>query len=481
MSYPSVADVAGELGDNSIQSGTGHNGVHYNIFTKDGQRWMTVEDGGGWERIDATVLRKCFGYGKKRGEKKVGLHEHNCGLKHSIAYLDPENTRWVLQIRQNGIIWELRAPYSHSMTLKKVSSYEGILTSPNSTYIRVPLHDPQFKTLYHRKVNSQKPNDEMLIERLRLYLSTMWMMKPEIIEKKTPIFLNGVQIDPHNFMLEDGVEIKKFDKTMVCLLEGKAPITLEVMEVRLHSTYRKDHPMFKRTIEHAGAYIFKNGRFIKGQIFPEIYGKVRDGHYSGWNLLVNMSGDSEGLPDTYTTKNDFINQDLKIQALYDILQRFQPVSGKMEKTDTNVCERELMGKFFKLRSKIYKSPIEKNHYEIKEEYTPELSQEDVKITHKARIDMIEIDHRDKIVTIWEGKKCHPTISELRQLSVYDRNIRYFSEFKTYTIVSKFIVVIDAVSAHNQKEYLDELSMIQSAYPHFAPTIDRFEDYNIGPN
>jgi hypothetical protein len=151
----------------------------------------------------------------------------------------------------------------------------------------------------------------------------------------------------------------------------------------------------------------------------------------------------------------------------------------MEKSDANICELELMSKLYKVRRMIYKTQIEKSQHEIKQEYMATLSHDDVKLINKEKIDMFEVDHREKTVTIWEGKKCDPTVDDLRQLSFYYRNILYFSEFKTYTIICKFVVVICA-SKPNQA-YVDELSMIRSAYPHFTPSIERFEDYNIGPN
>ena len=134
MSYKSVADVVAELVDNSKQAGAKN--VDINIFTEDQLRYITIEDDGTWGDITREILVKCFGYGKGPSVKKEGLNEHNCGLKHTLAYTDPENKYWCIQIKKNGVVWQLSAPYSHTMTMKKVSEYIGKYKSENSNFRR---------------------------------------------------------------------------------------------------------------------------------------------------------------------------------------------------------------------------------------------------------------------------------------------------------------------------------------------------------
>jgi hypothetical protein len=477
--YPSVADVVSELGDNAIQAGTGKHGVHFDITMVDGQRWLTIEDGGCWAPITVDVARTCFGYGTIEAEKKKeGLNEHNCGLKNSLAYLDRTNKRWLIQIHQVKTTWTLKAPYNTNMELITDIPYQGKLKLNNSTYIRVPIDDTQFKTLYERSVTG-KPNDELLIDRLRLYLETMWMMRKDIIEKSVPIYFNGKQVEPYSFENIEGCEMMKNDtKTFK---SGESTINLEVRRILLLPSYRKDHPIFKRSLEHAGVFIFKNGRLInKSPLFKEIYGKVRDGHYSGKIAIINITGDSKALPETCTTKNEFSSHDPKLEELYASVRSCCILDNVKTPQDLDVpiVERELVRRLAEIKKKSSEKRIAKGTYEIREERGVQLHSNDVQIVNKEKIDMLEIDKSEKTVVIWEAKRVTLSVENLRQLFFYYRNIKHFSaEFFGYDIESRLIT---ASPSEPTQQYNDELLMLQTHEPDFKPVIERFSSFGIHP-
>ena len=478
MSYKSVADVIAELIDNSIQAGASEIKVNI-VEEEDGKRYVTLEDNGSWGSINKDTLIKCFGYGKNSTTAKVGLNEHNCGLKHSLAYMDSSNSRWKLQIKKNGVIWQLAAPYSHTMTFGVVQKYIGTMMCLNSTVIRVPLEDTQFKTLYYQRGSTGKPNSKTLTERLSLYLSATWMMNESIIKKDIKIYLNGKFVEPYDILRDKDVEVSGKGKIAPCKLklsETSPPVDIEIWHLRLTTKYRKDHPLFRRSPDHAGAFIFKHGRYIKGQIFPEIYNKSRDYHYAGHLVLVNITGESSGLPSTHTTKNDFNNKDSKLDKLYEHIRETTPAIQSDEKQrEASIGEMELIRRLAIQKTKMNERRIERNEYFLYHEQGFGLFKDGQKLVNLDRCDLVEYDKRDNTVTIIEGKQGPLTADHVRQLYFYYRNLKYFCpDFKDCNFELKFIVTDDT----KKPAYLDELLMIQEVEPEFKVDVELFGDYSI---
>jgi hypothetical protein len=478
MSYKSVADVIAELIDNSKQAGS--TAVRIKIFNEDGHRFITIEDNGSWGKITKDILVKCFGYGKSKTAVKQGLNEHNCGLKHSLAYMDPHNIYWQIQIKNEGVTWELKAPYSHMMTLKKNVSYTGEMTCPNSTIIKIPLEDTQFKTLYYSRSVKGILNEQMLTARLGLYLSSFWMRCDDFMQKKFQIILNDVPVEPYDILRDStvtfGGENGKIPKRKMSLTAGSPEIEVEVWQLNLTSQYRKDHPLFKRNAEQSGVFIFKHGRYIKGPIFSEIYGKSRDYHFAHHVVLVNITGDSSGLPATHTTKNDFNNKDPKLEVLYAYINTVAPaIQGSAKNSEDLKCELEYIRRLVEQKRQNYKRRIDKKEYMIYEQEEFKLYKETTCLQNKEKLDMVEHDKRDNLVTITEGKKDKITPEGLRQLFFYYRNLKYFCpDFQGCDFEVKFITLDDRVT----KAYEDELGMLQKHEPEFTPVIETFAQYNI---
>ena len=481
MAYKSVADVIAELIDNSIQAKATQCLVNI-VEPTSKTRFVTIEDDGSWGTITKETLVKCFGYGKHSLTKKQGLNEHNCGLKHSLAYMDPQNSRWDIQIKQDDQIWQLKSPYCHSMKIVSINKYDGILTKPNGTFIRMPLDDTQFKTLYYKKSvtkEERKPNTEMLIERLGLYLSSLWMMKDQFIKKEFIVYLNGKIVENYDIIRDPAVKLGEKGKCTpveICLSENSPKVSVELWHLDLTPNYKKDHPIFRRTPEYCGVFIFKHGRLIKGQIFPEIYGLARDYHYSGHVVLVNVTGDSSGLPDTHTTKNDFNNKDSKLEGLYQyIRENTPPLQSKQIDRTHNKCENELIRLFYLQKMANNKKKLDKGEYICYDHCTFKLYDNNQLLVNKDQCDLVEHDKKEKTVTIYEGKVNPVTVDDCRQLFFYYRNLKYYyPEFKDCEFDLKFIVRDDKKS----QAVIDELHMLKQLDNKFSVEIEMFGDYGL---
>ena len=92
--------------------------------------------------------------------------------------------------------------------------------------------------------------------------------------------------------------------------------------------------------------------------------------------------------------------------------------------------------------------------------------------------MLEIDTAEKVVTIWEAKRQLDPVPNLRQLSIYYRNIKHFcTEFRGYDIECKLII---PSLRELPSSYTDELVMLQKHEPDFNPVVEDFASYSIYP-
>ena len=480
-SYCNIADVIGELVDNSLQAKATECRVTVDIDEDSGIRYLTVEDNGTWDKKinDKVMLKRCFGYGKTSDAIKEGLNEHNAGLKQVLAYTDPTNSKWIIQIKQEGVVWELRAPYMNEMSLNQIDPcmYEGVMTVRNSTLIRTVISDRQMKSLYI-KIPPKGINEKSLKERLELHLATMWMMHEQLIDHTFRIYLNDKFIKP--FVLEgnNGVTHKSEYKKKYPLPVGPGEfMNVDIWQYLLDKQFGKtiDHPIFRNNTSYSGVCIFKHGRLIKSKIFEDIYKIVCDAHMTGHLVLVNITGDSKNLPSTYTTKNDFNNKDEKLAILYDLISEKSYPQQKRIGEVRKKCEKEMMSELEHQKKKHNEDDIKSGTYHIEPELYIPLTINDQNTLSKDRVDLLEWNTRQQIVTITEGKLDQITPENLRQLYFYYRSIRYFCpKFDNYTIKLRFITLIGGEA----EGYDNELRMIQEREPDFKPSIQLFSEYGI---
>jgi hypothetical protein len=473
--YNSLTDVVGEFLDNEHQAEATL--AHVDIVTENGQRLLKIEGNGKWDPITKDSVTKAFGYGYDPTTIKKGLNEHSCGMKHSLAYLDPQNSSWYIQIKQNGKVWELRAPYSDAMELKVVPKYLGKLTDVNNTLIVAPLNEKQYKTLY-LSATSGPPKDSLLLPRLKKHLASLWIMKDSIFKGRMKMYLNDDFIEPYDILREKGVRIKnKHPPIEISLADGAPKVSVEVWHLNLEAGYDKDHPLFRRTMEYSGAVICKHGRVIKKGVFQEIYGKSKDYHFSGHLVLVNVSGDADGCPSTVTTKNDFNNKDPKLDGLYALIKEKAPaISTDIKYDGSKASEDSYKTRLLEVLTKVDKRRVESGSMVIDREWPFKISKNSVPMQTRERCDLVKIDIPEKTIYIYEAKIVPLDVAQLRQLFFYWRNVRFYCpDYIGWKIEPIFITVVDA---NPSNEFKDELIMINDQFPEFTPKYETFSEYNI---
>jgi hypothetical protein len=272
-------------------------------------------DENGQVRWDGLV--RCLTYGSKN---PTGLNEHGCGLKTSLAILDPKNETWEIWIKLvvNGVLmyFRVKAPYSSKMKITRESSWAGKdSTAEPGSFIKFPINKTHFKGLYASK--DAKMNDlKDLHNRIKCHFSHVWMKVEPYINGGINIMYNGVRVPPFSFISQ---EVNEFvEGRRVCEFELSTGAVVKLEEINLKSNARKipSSYTFKYAMEANGVYIFKNGREIEkvngGELYKRFFGASPDNHHNGRIVILNMTGKQEQLPPTVPTKNRF-----GISALFD--------------------------------------------------------------------------------------------------------------------------------------------------------------------
>jgi hypothetical protein len=250
-------------------------------------------------------LGRCFTYG---GKNPTFLNEHGCGLKSSLAILDPDNSSWSVSIKEDDKIIEIKAPYNKTMPIQTLAVWPGAIhTNKNGSLIRFPIKKDRFSSLYSSK-NPKMKNESDLHDRLEQFLSHTWMKEENINSGRIRIFYNGKLIQPfsfHNKDVHDHVaDIKNRDITL------STGAVIDVEEITLKPCAKiPTSNMFSNSFGSAGAYLYKNGRLIEqitnGNNYKNLFGHAPHNSHNGKFRIINLRGNQEVLPPTVPTKNSF--------------------------------------------------------------------------------------------------------------------------------------------------------------------------------
>jgi len=301
---------------------------------------------------NAKDLSRCFTYG---GRNPTLLNEHGCGLKTSLAILDPKNRDWNIYIRSLGKLFKINAPYSNKMTLHNCSVWPGQDTSDEcASLIEFPISKDRFKSLYTKK-------DVKMIDldtRVRCELSHMWMLQDNVRNGSIKLYYNNELIVPFSF---------RHDKIHECVANiplakttykfAKSDAELELEQIKLKDSARKipDSYWFQYAQIANGIYIFKNGRFIEkitdGPLYERVIGNKPHHYHNGTIIIANVKGTQDSLPVTSTTKNRFLQTNPLFEEMLDI------ISNNIVKPDTREhhSEETTIQKFKQEREALYKS------------------------------------------------------------------------------------------------------------------------------
>ncbi len=321
----------------------------YVIIDLDKNRGSIEHSGGITFPTDMKGLAECFMYGAKK--RSSMLNEHGCGLKTSLAILDPENRSWKLTIKKVNEDNELdyytvQAPYQNKMQLKRTTTWPGVNTEvKNGSIIEFPIDKSYFKALYSSK--SPKMSDIIdLHDRIKCHLSYMWMRVPELLDNRVRMYYNGDIVTPFKFN-HDGVDeyVESKSRTdSIKMNEGRYSLDIEKIKLKRSAKKISGTRNFKYAMDANGVYIYKNGRLIEAvngnerdrKLYSRIFGCVPDPHHNGHIVIVNISGGQSDLPQTVPTKNRFKDGDLfneLIDKLHEQLRNLFPTREHVSEDD----------------------------------------------------------------------------------------------------------------------------------------------------
>jgi hypothetical protein len=288
-----------ELLDNAFASGS--NKIYCTLdFEKN---IGSIEDNGIGFGNNPDELSRCFTYGPDV-PKQTDLNEHGCGMKSSLAILDPNDAHWTVTWKCNGVIYQVKAPYARDGIFEamQISEWPGKLSDTSGTIIQFPFVKENLSSLYEKK---HLASFKHAILKLQKELSHTWMFYDPFTTGKIQLYLNDILIIPYVMPSASTEHIAKITVHNTTLANG-AHVHIE--EYMITSNLPNSN-WFTKSMASNGAYIFKNGRSIikinSGEDYKAIFGACPDNHHNGMIVLINIVGPANTLPITVPTKNKF--------------------------------------------------------------------------------------------------------------------------------------------------------------------------------
>jgi hypothetical protein len=389
-----------EIIDNSLAAESTVIKITVNFETHRG----SIEDNGKGFPITPEELSRCFTYSPDT-RVQTNLNEHGCGLKSSLAILDPQDETWRITWK-NKKMYQVSAPYSSiSHTAVEINDWPGTILDKTGTFIEFPIKKSQFNVLYSKKTAAM--TDENVIIKLKEELSQYWMKYTPFSSGNVKIYLNDKLVSPFIFPHDDTnyiTSIKNYNK----ILEGGGilDITHYVIVKHIPSSW------FKCAEISTGVYLFKNGRLIQkitnGSLYKKILGTEVHNHYNGNIAIINMTGKQSQLPITVPTKNKFKPSNNPIfDEVISILQK--EIKFKLTVAHSE-SEEQLLSKFEKMRLGGCGSDEDRDYkFLLKEQLT--LKDDNL---NSPQLDALEII--DKKANVYEAKRENkPALSHIIQV------------------------------------------------------------------
>lgn len=342
-----------ELGDNAIAAKSSN--VKIMIDFEVGL--CSIEDDGIGFPVDVDQLSRCFTYSPDKLEQS-DLNEHGCGLKSSLAILDPDDKYWSIAWKRDNIIYQIAAPYcGETINVHKLNKWPGVLTESHGTIIQFPIRKENFKALYTKK--DAKISDP--IPKLKEELSQYWMYHDRIRNETTKLFVNDEYLKPFVFD-ESNSDLLGVVKFVSDKLSSGADIRITHYPLKKHQPSQWDKnggTWFKKTMTSNGVYMFKNGRLIQkvngGVLYERLIGAAPHNSHNGTIIIVNVkSNDQTKLPITVPTKNKYKDSNNPLyHEMCDKISEFVIKNIELQKSDPT--EESLVSKFVTSRKNTIKS------------------------------------------------------------------------------------------------------------------------------
>jgi hypothetical protein len=293
--YASHVEPLAEIIDNSIAANPTKIHIDIDLDTNMG----SIEDNGKGFPINAEELARCFTYGNN-DKNTSEMNEHGCGLKSSLAVLDPTDKAWRIQWKNKGQVYRLKTSFTsdeHEVVVG--GTWDGEMTDQSGVLIQFPIGKQGFTELYSSTKDLMNIKSDDLLNRIRIDFAHRWMLHPKILNRSIQMFLNGEYIEP--FTISADV-CDKTDKHNEKLISGA---DLYIATYMLNDSIKSS--WFKKTKAASGFYVYKNGRyiqsFLEGNAYKRLYGSEPHPDHNGFICLVNVTGPQKICPPTIPTKN----------------------------------------------------------------------------------------------------------------------------------------------------------------------------------
>jgi hypothetical protein len=375
-----------EIIDNSLAAESTVIKITVNFETNRG----SIEDNGKGFPVTPEELSRCFTYSPDK-RVQTNLNEHGCGLKSSLAILDPHDESWRITWK-NINIYQVTAPYSsmtHSAT--QINEWPGSIDDKTGSLIEFPIQKKQFGSIYSKKGTSMTN----VIPKLKEELSQYWMRYPKFVNGIIKMYLNDEQVVPFVIPHDDTNYVSSV-KNFSCLLSSGAKLEGSHYVIAQHIP----NSWFRKTITANGIYLFKNGRMIQkvtsGSLYKQITQLDVNTTLNGNIAVVNVYGDQKDLPITVPTKNKFKpSHNPLFDEVIKILQKEIKFEATLEKY---VSEESLLAKFEKTRSDAFGSEEDIDYkFILKEQF--KFNEDNL---NSPQLDAIEIINKKAIV--YEAKR-----------------------------------------------------------------------------
>jgi hypothetical protein len=352
----------------------------------------SIEDNGKGFGNDPVDLSRSFTYGPD-SPKQTDLNEHGCGMKSSLAILDPNDSSWSVSWKHGNLFYQVKAPYSKAgmFQANTLDTWPGKLNQSTGSIIQFPFHKENLGSLYDKP---SKTSFTRVIQKLRNELSHRWMFFESYVNGKVELQLNGEKVNAY-IMPNANTEYVSKSTAHNATLPNGAKIHMIQYTIKVHLP---NSDWFRKSTACNGVYIFKNGRAIakinSGTEYRKILGADPDNHHNGMIILVNITGTPDALPITVPTKNRFKASN---NPNYESMIKYISTKSVLPSAE-NPSEEQLLNKVQKMRTNTFRTTKVRHEFLTEKEIQFENNQ-----FSSPRLDAIETIGDDSIY-IYEAKK-----------------------------------------------------------------------------
>lgn len=268
--------------------------------------------------------------------------EHGVGLKHALAYLDAQNSSWVVATRTseemlNGTWRRVRAPYGFQLAVETVQDsreeWPGLPGLPGTVIEVVSPHET-FRTVargFHGNA--------------RLFGSLVENFKEDLSYTYAGLIEGGA----HFRLMVNGSRqnIGALQPVIVDVVQRlpdeQAPwnrglrIDAKFCIIDNHPTTKR---WYRKSMSASGIQIRINGRVIESNIFGDIWGIEKHNSYNAFLGIVDLRPEPGATrPKTVSTKNRFRRDDIEVAQLLRWIKNVLPEPPKQIQRSTD--EKEL--------------------------------------------------------------------------------------------------------------------------------------------